>query len=200
MSADVARGHDSDGGSDDRLPPHQIRGGCRGNGTRKPNMGGIKASRLNTRKETKNLGLRKITDQFVLQEIQFEWNDRDTLMPLGDHAAHWANLLREIVREFPMHFCSWHNPRRAEGEGLGKDWGTYTNDHFMDIVRRGKQWGHILDVGRVLAGRDRDLQSEHEVGSRSGSGGGGDDDSAMMRTPTRRMRIKRMRIVRTCYI
>nr|GEV79037.1 hypothetical protein [Tanacetum cinerariifolium] len=122
MSTDVARGHDSDGGSDDRLPPHQIRGGYRGNGTRKPNLGGMKASRLNTRKETKNLRLRKITDQFVLQEIWFEWNDRDTLMPLGDHAAHWANLLREIVREFPMHFPSWHNPRRAEGGGLGKDW------------------------------------------------------------------------------
>ncbi|GKD39575.1 hypothetical protein Tco_1259782 [Tanacetum coccineum] len=28
-------------------------------------------------------------------------------MPLGDHSAHWANLLGEIVREFPMHFDSW---------------------------------------------------------------------------------------------
>ncbi|GJT24081.1 hypothetical protein Tco_0894018 [Tanacetum coccineum] len=29
-------------------------------------------------------------------------------MPLGDHAAHWSNLLGEIVREFPMHYPSWH--------------------------------------------------------------------------------------------
>ncbi|GKE14309.1 hypothetical protein Tco_1421886, partial [Tanacetum coccineum] len=56
-----------------------------------------------------NLGLRRITDQFGPQAIRFKWNDRGTLMPLDDHAAHWANLLREIVREFPMYFRSWHN-------------------------------------------------------------------------------------------
>ncbi|GJV75426.1 hypothetical protein Tco_1507010 [Tanacetum coccineum] len=30
-------------------------------------------------------------------------------MPLGDHATHWANLLGEIIKEFPMHFRSWLN-------------------------------------------------------------------------------------------
>ncbi|GKC92592.1 hypothetical protein Tco_1158034 [Tanacetum coccineum] len=50
MSADVARGHDgdggSDGGSDDRPPTHHIPTGCggcfanRGKGTQKPNLGG----------------------------------------------------------------------------------------------------------------------------------------------------------------
>ncbi|GJV67451.1 hypothetical protein Tco_1482960 [Tanacetum coccineum] len=30
------------------------------------------------------------------------------LMPLGDHASHWSNLLGEILREFPMHYPSWH--------------------------------------------------------------------------------------------
>ncbi|GJU37993.1 reverse transcriptase domain-containing protein [Tanacetum coccineum] len=93
MSADVARGHDGDGGGDDRPPPYQIGGGCRGKGTRKHNLGGRKANRLNTR----------------------------TLMPLGDHAAHWANLLREIVREFPMHYRSWHNiPAEKKAGVLGK--------------------------------------------------------------------------------
>nr|GEY28243.1 hypothetical protein [Tanacetum cinerariifolium] len=71
--------------------------------------------------------------------------------------------------------------------------GTYTDDQIMAIVRRGKQRGHILGVGRVLAGRGRDvlvspeprcthtlltyLQSHHEVGSGSESGAGGDDES-----------------------
>ncbi|GKF17272.1 hypothetical protein Tco_0062190, partial [Tanacetum coccineum] len=32
MSANVARGHDSDGGDDDRPPPHQLAGSCRGSG------------------------------------------------------------------------------------------------------------------------------------------------------------------------
>ncbi|GKB22888.1 hypothetical protein Tco_0862289 [Tanacetum coccineum] len=52
MSADVARGHDGDGGGDNCPPPHEIGGGCRGKGTRKPNLGGKKAGRLNPHKET----------------------------------------------------------------------------------------------------------------------------------------------------
>ncbi|GKA79589.1 hypothetical protein Tco_0786185 [Tanacetum coccineum] len=35
--------------------------------------------------------------------------------------------------------------------------GTYTDDQIMAIVRRGKQLGNILSVGRVLAGRGRDV-------------------------------------------
>ncbi|GJU53232.1 hypothetical protein Tco_1226946 [Tanacetum coccineum] len=109
MLADVARGYYRDGGGDVPPPPHQLGGGCRGKGTRKPNLGGRKAGRLNTRKETRNLELRKITNKFGPRAIRFEWSDKGTLMPLGDHAAHWANLLREIVWEFLMHFRSWHN-------------------------------------------------------------------------------------------
>ncbi|GJY65515.1 retrotransposon protein, putative, ty3-gypsy subclass [Tanacetum coccineum] len=68
MSTDVARGHDGDGGGDDRPPTHHIPTGCggcfanRGKGTRKANLGGRKAGRLHTRQETRNLGLKKITD------------------------------------------------------------------------------------------------------------------------------------------
>nr|GFA72037.1 hypothetical protein [Tanacetum cinerariifolium] len=40
-------------------------------------------------------------------QIRFEWNDRETLMPVGDHAAHWANYLGELVEELPMHCPSW---------------------------------------------------------------------------------------------
>nr|GEU33689.1 hypothetical protein [Tanacetum cinerariifolium] len=68
MSADVARGHGGDDGGDDRPPTHHIPIGCegcfvnRGKGTRKPNLGGRKAGRLHTCQETRNLGLKKITD------------------------------------------------------------------------------------------------------------------------------------------
>ncbi|GJS53147.1 hypothetical protein Tco_0626509 [Tanacetum coccineum] len=109
MSADVARGHGSDGGGDNRPPPHQIASCCLGKGTRKPNLGGRKAGKMHYRKETRNLGLRKITDELGPQPIRFEWKDNGTMMPLGDHSSHWANLLGEIVREFPMHFGSWRN-------------------------------------------------------------------------------------------
>ncbi|GJX11018.1 hypothetical protein Tco_0200877 [Tanacetum coccineum] len=117
MSTDVARGHGGDDGGDDRPPPHESAGGCRGKGTRKPNLGGRKAGRMHTYKETENLGLRKIMDELGPQPIWFEWKDNGTMLPLGDHSAHWANLLGEIVREFPMHFGSWRSilPKRKAG-------------------------------------------------------------------------------------
>ncbi|GKB31093.1 arginyl-tRNA synthetase, class Ic [Tanacetum coccineum] len=65
----VARSHGSDGDGNDRPPPHQMGGGCRGNGTRKPNLGGRKAGRLNICKETQNLWLRRITDLHGPQPI-----------------------------------------------------------------------------------------------------------------------------------
>ncbi|GJW43764.1 hypothetical protein Tco_0072563 [Tanacetum coccineum] len=88
MSADVARGHDDDGGGDDRPLPYQIPTSCggylgnRGKGTRKPNLGGRRAGRLHTRQETWNLGLKAITDKNGPVPIRFEFGDRETLMPL----------------------------------------------------------------------------------------------------------------------
>ncbi|GJR03804.1 hypothetical protein Tco_0526788 [Tanacetum coccineum] len=113
MSADVARGHGGDGGGDDRPPTHHIPTGCggcfanRGKGTRKPNLGGRKAGRLHTRQETRNLGLKKITDDKGPVPIRFEWDDKKTLMPLGDHASHWSNYLGELIREMPLYYPSW---------------------------------------------------------------------------------------------
>ncbi|GKE66658.1 hypothetical protein Tco_1520819 [Tanacetum coccineum] len=80
MSADVARGHGGDGGGDDHPPS--------GKGTQKPNRGGRKVGRLDTRGQTRNLGLRRIADQWGPQPIRFDFIDRGTRMPLGDHAAH----------------------------------------------------------------------------------------------------------------
>ncbi|GJV92294.1 pyruvate kinase [Tanacetum coccineum] len=92
MSADVARGHGDDGS---------------GKGTRKPNLGGRKAGRLHTRQETRNLGLKKITNGKGPVPIRFEWDDKKTLMPLGDHASHWSNYLRKLIREMPLYYPSW---------------------------------------------------------------------------------------------
>ncbi|GKB04611.1 hypothetical protein Tco_0832754, partial [Tanacetum coccineum] len=109
MSADVARGH----GGDDRPPSHHIPTGCggclgnRGKGTRKPILGGRRAGRQHTRQETRNLGLKAITDKSGPVSIRFEFGGRETLMPLGEHAAHWANYLGELVRELPLHYPSW---------------------------------------------------------------------------------------------
>nr|GFC66794.1 hypothetical protein [Tanacetum cinerariifolium] len=88
-----------------------------GKGTRRPNLSGRRAGRLHTRQETQNLGLKAITNKSGPVPTRFEVDDRETLMPVGDHAAHWANYLRELVREFPLHYPSWREmpPERKAG-------------------------------------------------------------------------------------
>nr|GEX91752.1 hypothetical protein [Tanacetum cinerariifolium] len=123
MSANVAWGHGGDGGGDDRPPPYQIPtgyGGClvnRGKGTRKLNLGGIRTDMMHTRQETRNLGLKAITDKNGPVPIRIKFGDRETLMPLGDHATHWANYLGELVRQLPLHYPSWRQmpPERKAG-------------------------------------------------------------------------------------
>ncbi|GJT23255.1 reverse transcriptase domain-containing protein [Tanacetum coccineum] len=130
MSADVARGHGGDGGGDDLLPSHHIPIGCggclgnRGKGTRKPNLGGRRAGRQHTRQETRNLGLKAITDKSGPVLIQFEFGDRETLMPLGEHAAHWANYLGELVQELPLHYPSWRQVPAEQKAGVMAQIGT----------------------------------------------------------------------------
>nr|GFB69580.1 hypothetical protein [Tanacetum cinerariifolium] len=108
--SDVARSHVGVGGGDDRPPPYQIPTGCEGclgKGTRKPNLGGRRAGRMHTLQETQNLRLKAIMDKNCSVSIQYEFGDREFLMPLGDHAAYWANYLRELFRELSLHYPSW---------------------------------------------------------------------------------------------
>ncbi|GKE15284.1 hypothetical protein Tco_1422861, partial [Tanacetum coccineum] len=113
MSADVARSHGGDGGGDDRPPPHHVPTGCmgcfanRGKGKRNPNLGGRAAGRLNTRDKTRNLSLKEITDKKGPVPIRFELRDKQTLMPLGDHAAHWSSYIGEVIRGMPLYYPSW---------------------------------------------------------------------------------------------
>nr|GEZ63002.1 hypothetical protein [Tanacetum cinerariifolium] len=77
-----------------------------GKGTRKPNLGGRRAGRMHTRQNTPNLELKAITDNNGPVLIRFKFVDRETLVPLGDHATHWANYLGELIRELPLHYLS----------------------------------------------------------------------------------------------
>ncbi|GJW17460.1 hypothetical protein Tco_0024896 [Tanacetum coccineum] len=97
MSADVAQGHDGDGGGDDRPPTHHIPTSCGGCFV---NRGKI------TRQETRNLRLKKIIDDKGPILIRFEWDDKKTMMPLGDHASHWSNYLGELIKEMPLYYPS----------------------------------------------------------------------------------------------
>nr|GEY80169.1 hypothetical protein [Tanacetum cinerariifolium] len=92
MSADVARSYDGNGG---------------GKGKRKPNLGGKAAGRLNTRDKTRNLSVKEITDTKGPVPIQFELHDKQTIMPLGEHATHWSSYIGEVIRGVPLYYPSW---------------------------------------------------------------------------------------------
>nr|GFB09434.1 hypothetical protein [Tanacetum cinerariifolium] len=92
MSADVARSHGDDSG---------------GKGKRKPNLGGRAAGRLNTCDKTRNFSLKEITDTKSPVPIQFELRDKQTVMPLGDHVAHWSSYIEEVIRGVPFYYPSW---------------------------------------------------------------------------------------------
>ncbi|GKA25325.1 retrotransposon protein, putative, ty3-gypsy subclass [Tanacetum coccineum] len=68
---------------------------------------GWKESGQHTRQETRNLELKKITDDKGPVPIRFEWDDKKTMMPFGDHASHWSNYLGELIREMPLYYPSW---------------------------------------------------------------------------------------------
>ncbi|GKD74729.1 hypothetical protein Tco_1333011, partial [Tanacetum coccineum] len=187
ITSNVAWGHGGDGGGDDRSPLHESAGGCRGHP--EANLGGRKAGRMHTRKETQNLGLRKITDELGPQPIRFEWKDNGTIIPPERKGG---GVLEKIRTQFDLqpHMQSeiWPDIRKGIDQHLGKIYtdnkleslklqenqpdedrrlyeemlrleglGTYTDDRIMAMVREGKQRGHILGVGRVLAGKGKDV-------------------------------------------
>ncbi|GKC00938.1 hypothetical protein Tco_0987074, partial [Tanacetum coccineum] len=166
-SADVARGHRGDGVGDDRPLPHESAGGYRGSGkgTRKPNLGGRKADRMHTRKETQNLGLRKITDELGPQPIRFEWKDNGKMLPLGDHSAHWANLFGEIMREFLMHFRSWRSIPTVQKAGvLGKIWTQFDlQPHMQSELWLEIRKGIDQHLGKIYTDNKSSLKKDYWV-------------------------------------
>ncbi|GJX76929.1 reverse transcriptase domain-containing protein [Tanacetum coccineum] len=131
---DVARGHNGDGGGDDRPPPHQLAGGCRGKGTQKLNLGGRKAGRMHTRKETRNLELRKITDELGPQPIRFEWKYNGTMLPLDpvDLKLHMqSELWPEIRKGIDQHLGKIYTDNKSS---LKRDyWVKNLDDETYDV-------------------------------------------------------------------
>nr|GEV95684.1 hypothetical protein [Tanacetum cinerariifolium] len=156
MSAAVARGHSGDGGGDDpsHLPPRPIRTGCRdtmiylsGNSTRwyYPSWHKIK--------EEKKAG--------VLGRLMMESSENreyssliQTFFDIHTDGDKFAQDEARVQYEEMIRF-----------RDLGANTSTgvpYTEDQIIAIVQKGKQWGHISGVGRVLAGQGRDANSINE--------------------------------------
>ncbi|GJX39135.1 hypothetical protein Tco_0252438 [Tanacetum coccineum] len=130
MSVNVVRPHGGDGGGEDHPPPYHVATGCggcfanRGKGKRKTNLGGRAAGRLHTRDKTRNLSLKDITDKKGPVPIRFEVRDKQTLMPLGDHAAHWSSYIGEVIRGVPLYYPSWLKVPKERKAALITDIGT----------------------------------------------------------------------------
>nr|GFC06456.1 F-box domain, leucine-rich repeat domain, L domain-like protein [Tanacetum cinerariifolium] len=50
--------------------------------------------------------------------------DKQTVMPLGDHAAHWSSYIREVIRVVPLYYPSWMKVPKEQKAALITDIGT----------------------------------------------------------------------------
>nr|GEZ87052.1 hypothetical protein [Tanacetum cinerariifolium] len=195
---DVARGHDADGGGDDRPPTHHIPTGCegcfvnRGKGTRKPNLGGRKAGMLHTRQETRNLGLKKITDDKGPVPIWFEWNDKKTMMPLDDHVSHWSKYLGELIREMPLYYPSWQKVLAERKAAIVTKMGAVywvinpeTGTYDVESIRQRRPENIIPQIGiprlpsRMIPGTKPEQLKIAKTGQRARSYAGRDPDGEL---------------------
>ncbi|GJY44136.1 hypothetical protein Tco_0432349 [Tanacetum coccineum] len=161
MSADVARSHGGDGSGEDRPPPHHVPTGCIGKGKQKPNLGDRAASRLNTRDKTRNLSLKEIMDKKCLVPIRFELRDKQALMPLGDHAAHWSSYIEETQIDLRPHMESpnWTKINADIQQHLQKAYNT------NKAAFKAQQW--VIDpttgtynVEKIRRARPEDIKAE----------------------------------------
>nr|GEX90514.1 hypothetical protein [Tanacetum cinerariifolium] len=147
--------------------------------------------------EASNFGLIPRTWPSVLKMLEtgqrarsYAGRDPGHLLPsdIGRCRASRLKSIRHLIQTFfDTHNVGGEEMLRLQGLG------TYTDDQIMAMVRGGKQRRHILDVGRVLAGRGKDVldvpmprcnhtsdfQSQHESGSGAAWGDElGDDEDA----------------------
>nr|GEX51750.1 hypothetical protein [Tanacetum cinerariifolium] len=100
MSADVSRSYGGDGGGEDR-PLHTMY--------------------------PANLSLKEIIDTKGPFPIQLELRDKQTVMPLDDHAAHWSSYIEEVIRGVPLYYPSWLKVLKERKAALITDIGTQFN-------------------------------------------------------------------------
>ncbi|GKA48379.1 F-box domain containing protein [Tanacetum coccineum] len=67
---------------------------------------------------------REVTDKKGPVPIRFELRDKQTVMPLGDHAAHWSSYIGEVIRGVPLYYPSWLKVPKERKAALITDIGT----------------------------------------------------------------------------
>nr|GFB00204.1 F-box domain, leucine-rich repeat domain, L domain-like protein [Tanacetum cinerariifolium] len=180
MSADVARSYGGDGGGEDR-PLHTMYPAVAWVALlTEVRISGLlqRQTKAQFRRQGSRQGeyLRQDPEPFLKGNhgyerpvpIQFDLRDKQTVMPLGNHAAHWSSYIEETstTQEYPSLIGTFFMAHTVNEEFLRNDdrriyeemrrseaTGTYTNDEINRLARGSKQRGHILGVGRVLPAR-----------------------------------------------
>nr|GEW94915.1 hypothetical protein [Tanacetum cinerariifolium] len=111
-------------------------------GKRKPHMGGRAAGRLNTRDRTWNLSLKEITDTKGPVPIRFEVRDKQTLIPLDEHVAHWSSYIGEVIRGVSLYHPSWLKVPKERKAALFANIGEHCPSRSKS-AKPGKEHGHI---------------------------------------------------------
>nr|GFB75585.1 hypothetical protein [Tanacetum cinerariifolium] len=130
--------------------------------------------RLTTRDKTQNLSLKEITDTKGPVLIQFELRDKQTVMPLGDHAAPWSSYIREVIRGVPLYYPFWLNVPKEQKAALITDIGRSTRASSSTCKRRTIPTRLILrpsfrNIARAAQNRQNRAKSTNisQQGSRS---------------------------------
>ncbi|GJY62569.1 hypothetical protein Tco_0463226 [Tanacetum coccineum] len=84
----------------------------------------VQAGRMNTRDKTRNLSLKEVAEAKGPVSIQFDVGDKQTLNPLGPHAAHWSNYIGEVIRTVPLYYPSWEKVPKERKAALISNIGT----------------------------------------------------------------------------
>ncbi|GJU70741.1 hypothetical protein Tco_1262146 [Tanacetum coccineum] len=85
---------------------------------------GAMTSGVNTRDKTRNLSLKEVAEAKGPVSIQFDVGDKQTLNPLGPHAAHWSNYIGEVIRTVPLYYPSWEKVPKERKAALISNIGT----------------------------------------------------------------------------
>ncbi|GJT33272.1 hypothetical protein Tco_0923691 [Tanacetum coccineum] len=79
---------------------------------------------MDTRDQTRNLSLKEVAEAKGPVLIQFDVGDKQTLNPLGPHAAHWSNYIGEVIRTVPLYYPSWEKVPKERKAALISNVGT----------------------------------------------------------------------------
>ncbi|GJY97745.1 hypothetical protein Tco_0514655 [Tanacetum coccineum] len=135
----------------------------------------LAAGRLNTRDKTRNLSLKEVADKKGPVPIRFELRDKQTVMPLGDHAAHWSSYTGEVIRGVPLYYPSWLKvPKERKAElitNIGTEINAGIQQHLQKAYNTNKaafkaqHWvidptTGTYDVEKIRRARPEDITAE----------------------------------------